>query len=157
MIFYYSGHGHSSETEAHSRDFKLCPSDCDEEDKAESALSAEHISQLFTEQLKARQVLLILDCCHSGASTKTEASSPSLCAKERLVGYFARSEQDNALTLLMSVSGQEAFNSPSENESLSMLLQHALLHRDKSMADSSISNEATDLQQVYRSLEEAIT
>ncbi len=157
VIIYFAGHGYSPGTSSRNHDLLLWPYDWDESKGITSALSVDQISRWITSKLHARHVLLILDACHAGGIPEMKSSSPSLWTQERLAGYFARSEHDNALTLLASATGQEFLSSPGGNESLPMLLRRALLRRGKRMRDNHASGEVTDLQQVYRYLEEAIT
>ncbi len=104
VIVYYSGHGWLEPT---SDRYYLVPHDFDAYDWRDTALSADDFNQAL-QSIKAKRLLVILDCCHAAgiASTKGEVESPRLPK-----GVIPMADPKGMLDALQQGEGRVVFTS----------------------------------------------
>ncbi|RMI42344.1 caspase, EACC1-associated type [Streptomyces triticirhizae] len=92
LLVYFSGHGHLHlDTRDDTTELYLVPSDCPRERVWERAVSYTWLRNTVRSS-RARQVVLILDCCYSGQAHQVE--EPSQGAFALLTSARARDDQD---------------------------------------------------------------
>ena len=162
VVIYFSGHGYATQTEYQSSEFTQLAYDSDSSESGVmphqglSPLLVEMLSQWVKENLSAKRVLIILDCCISArAAEEKEAGEPPHWIRERVAQYFDRAEGQNgkyaprSLTLKASAVNRTVCRDPNSGESFPNFLRHALLRKNDWMVDRSTSNKMIDLQQVF--------
>ncbi|KAB8161712.1 VWA domain-containing protein [Streptomyces sp. 3MP-14] len=92
LLIYFSGHGHLHlDTRDNTTELYLVPSDCPRERVWEHAVSYTWLRNTVRSS-RARQVVLILDCCYSGQAHRVE--EPGHSAFALLTSARARDDQD---------------------------------------------------------------
>ena len=79
LILYYSGHG-VRQKEAKSSAFYFCTAGFDKSKLDETAFSGEAFASAL-DLIPAKQIVLILDCCHAGSMTVTKGDDTVACSR----------------------------------------------------------------------------
>jgi len=159
VIVYFSGHGYRPQIESGMNESYLCTYDFNEQGVAlsdgTSYISAALIKTFLSEQVRARRVLFILDCCYSGGFEMSTHQDGMV--RERLVEYFENSALHSGshagyLCKVASATSREFVSSERREEGIADMLRHALHSRDTvtNLEVPGMSN----LQEVYRYLEQ---
>ncbi len=113
VIVYYSGHGGRIERAGEEAEYYLVPHGYDASRRKETAISGAEFTQKI-EAIKARKLLVILDCCHAAGQVK--ASEESL-VKDSEESFVKSPLPPELLSVLDSGSGQVVVASSREEES----------------------------------------
>lgn len=159
VIFYYSGHGGFQRAEDSARVLSLHTYDWNDPGIVPCQLPAmftiDGLHQLLGRTLRAKRVLLILDCCYAGGITEGESDQQFSWTRERTATYFEWTEglhqkSHGSLTLIASAVSHEILATPDAGASFSQLLRRALSQGD--IEEDRVLHDDTDLQQVYHHL-----
>lgn len=113
VIVYYSGHGGRIERSGNEAEYYLVPHGYEAARRAETAISGAEFTEKI-EAIKARKLLVILDCCHAAGQVKGPEESLIKGPEESFVKSPLPPE---LLSILDKGSGQVVVASSREDES----------------------------------------
>lgn len=105
VLFYFSGHGHRTETADGQRTL-LCPYDFDSLRPADKVLDEEEIVNWMA-QLQAKHVLLIFDCCYAGGIGERSVRAQTMGATQGLSDSFYRHLGQGSGRVIMASSSAD--------------------------------------------------